>query len=59
MGSEIQSQKLRRDPEGSNGIQNLLSNFTTGSDWIMDPIPHLVEIFWDLRSDFGIHGRVC
>ena len=40
MGSKIQSQKYRGiqwDP------QDLLSNFAMGSDWIMDPILHLVE----------------
>ena len=32
-----------------------------GSNWIMDPILQrdLREIFWDHRSDFGIHGHVC
>ena len=29
--------------EGPNGIRDLLSNFTMGSYWIMDPILHLVE----------------
>ena len=29
--------------EGSNGTQDLLSNLIVGSDWIMDPILHLVE----------------
>ena len=28
---------------GSNGIQDILSNFIVVSDWIMDPILHLVE----------------
>ena len=39
---------IRWDPipnitEGSNGIQDLPSNFTMGSDWIMDPVLQLVE----------------
>ena len=41
---------IRRDPrstqkiiEGSKGIQDLVSNFTMGSNWTMYPILHLVE----------------
>ena len=39
--------------EGSNGIQNLLLNFNMGSDTAFSR-----EIFWDHRSDFGIHRHV-
>ena len=46
--------------EGSNGIQDLLWNFTMGSDWIMDPILQLVERSPGIIDPtFWIHGHVC
>ena len=42
-GSDGIQDPIPKITEGSNGIQELLSNFAMGSDWIMDPILHLVE----------------
>ena len=46
--------------KGSDGVQDLTSNFTMGSERITDQIPHLVERSSEIIDPhIGIHTHVC
>ena len=52
MGSEVQSQKLLRDPRSTVELYSGI-RLDHGSNTAFS------REIWDHRSDFGIHGHVC